>query len=448
MSLFLLQAFLASLTHYFIFYNICKKKFELKTIIFIISTITVSIILTYNFVSNFELAGLLSNVASVIALTLVANAKMKILPLSLVYSIFSITILLWSGTLSSVILDIISLLFPAVGRLHAYEVTASWFWGLLYLAVTFVMGLGISHVVGHYLRKRISKFESALQKKLASYLLFSALVTLGLFFTNVFLSGILTNMGMYALVYALILTVSFISLTFAVFAFTDSLQKQAEAELKKKSEKDLAGHTRQIEQAYNNMRSFRHDYRNLLSTLMGYDNMDELKGHLKKTLGYAEKALENLDSVEGRLNLINIPELKGVLWVKCAQAAAQGIDVELNIAEPVYDACLSREELCRIVGIIMDNAIDELHEHDYNPKVLKLSFVVDEGDLIIDCANPYKTQPLLRKIFDEGYSTKGPGRGLGLSNLMQICENNQNTTYTVRMVDGEFALVIVIRKER
>jgi len=180
---------------------------------------------------------------------------------------------------------------------------------------------------------------------------------------------------------------------------------------------------------------------------MGYNDMDELKSNLSKHLGYADEALKNLDSVEGRLNLINMPELKGLLWVKYVQAQTQGIDIELDIAEPVYDIPLNKEDLCRMVGIIVDNAIEELLEHDYNSKTLKLCIVVDEGDIIIDCSNPCQTAPLLKKIFDNGYSTKGPGRGVGLFNLKKIREKNANVSYTVRIANGEFAIIIVIRRE-
>jgi len=334
-----------------------------------------------------------------------------------------------------------------VGASH--PTPSSWtFWVIQgsFIASSILLCYVVSRYIGSQLHKYCAPLSSEMKYKFSKHCFILSVLTFLLFHVNVFAQLIdlwalvlLSNMSLIAMI--------FFTAILMMASNSLSQQKQAEADFKNKAEQELADHTRQLEQAYNSMRSFRHDYRNLLSALMGYDNMEELKSNLSKHLGYADEALENLDSVEGRLNLINMPELKGLLWVKCAQAQTQGIDVELDIAEPVYGIPLNTEDLCRMVGVVVDNAIEELMAHDYNPKVLKLSIVDDEGDIIIDCSNPCQTAPLLKKIFDKGYSTKGPGRGIGLFNLKKIREKNANVSYTVRIADGEFALIIVIRRE-
>jgi len=373
------------------------------------------------------------------------NIKNNKLLVSYYVSLAYIVHLLMFPLAGSFVYLILELVFQLIGiEIEIYHTFLIWTVVVVQSIGNFLVCYIVSKYLGNRLDKYLSPLSSSMRLRFSKHSLILSLLVAMLAIITIFAQGIenlllvsLSNMSNLAIIF----NTAVIMMASAFF----SKHKQDEADFKTKAEKDLTDHTRQLEQAYNNMRGFRHDYRNLLSTLMGYDNMDELKFHLAKHLNYADKALEHLDSVEGRLNLINSPELRGLLWVKCAQAQTQGIDVELNLPEPIYDIPLPMEDLCRMVGIIMDNAIEELLGHDN--KVLNLSIVPDEGDIIIDCSNPYKTAPLLKKIFDEGYSTKGPGRGIGLANLKKMRAENKNMSYTINMADGVFAIIIEIRRE-
>jgi len=385
-----------------------------------------------------------SGLVVVVCVMIVVSRKIKNKILVGYYSFFAIVVHYLIYPLTGFPIDIVMNIVA-----DSHPVPASWSYWLIhgsFIVSAILLCYVVSRYIGNQLDKYCAPLSSEMKYRFSKHSFILSLLAYLLFHINSFAQLI----GLWSLV--LLSNMSLIAMIFftAILMMASnsfSQQKQAETDFKSKAEQELADHTRQLEQAYNSMRSFRHDYRNLLSALMGYDNMEELKSNLSKHLGYADEALNSLDSVEGRLNLINLPELKGLLWVKCAQAQTQGIEIELDIAEPVYNIPLNTEDLCRIVGIVVDNAIEELLGHDNNPKILKLSIVDDEGDIIIDCSNPYQTAPLLKKIFDKGYSTKGPGRGLGLFNLKKIREKNANVFYTVRIADGEFAIIIVVRRE-
>lgn len=344
------------------------------------------------------------------------------------YSALSVTIVVIGATIADVLVEYVFL-----------DTAAVIIWLVLY-AVCFPL----SRYIGSHLHKTYTQLSSEVKKKFALYgFAISSLICI-LAVANMFLDDQI-------LLFAVVILVFFIAIIMTG-VYSLSQQKQAEAQLKTEAERDLIDHTRQFEIEYNDMRSFRHDYRNLLSALMGYDNIDDLKAHLAQSLAYADEALKNLDSVTSRLSLIEISELKGLLAVKCAHAQALEIDVELDIAEPIRDISLNRLDLCRLAGIVMDNAIEELEGQE--KRTLKLAIVAGEGETIIVCANSCKNPPPVNKIFEEGYTTKGRNRGLGLPNLKRICNEHQNVSYTVRFdstdgsEDGEFAMIIVIaRKE-
>jgi len=396
---------------YLIFLNIYRQKFSGLEII-------ISALLPY---AAYLLNPILGNIVFTVSLAILANRKTANSLLSGYYAILSITILIIGSTMADVIMEY---------ALHRTLLISS----VLLLLICYPL----SRFIGGRLHKTYIQLSSDIKQKFAMYGFTISAWIFMLAHANMFMYRIVEDQR---LLFAVVILIFFVAVTMTA-AYSLTQQKQAEAILRGEAEKDLIDHTKQLEIEYNDLRSFRHDYRNLLSSLMGYDNIDELKKHLAKSLAYADESLKNLDSVMSRLSRVNIPELKGLLAMKFAHAQALGIDVQLNIAEPIYDIALNRLDLCRLAGIMVDNAIEELENSD--DKTLKLAIVIDGEETLIICSNPCKSPPPINKLF--GYSGKGVGRGLGLINLKNICDENRNTSYTVSTENGEFTLVLSIMK--
>ena len=340
------------------------------------------------------------------------------LVLSAYYAFLSMTIVVLARTIAGLLLE------------YVIDLDIFIIWLLL-----FAVCYPLSRYIGIHLHRTYVQLSSEIKRKFATFgLAISALIFL-LSYANMFLLG--GTEDDQTLLLAVIIGIFFVA-TAMTAAYSLSQQKQAEELLKGEAEKDLENHTRQLEIEYNDMRSFKHDFRNLLFALLAYDDINELKAQLAKSLAYAEESLQNLDSVMSRLNQIQIAELKGLLSVKFAHAQALGIEIKLNIAEPIRDIPLNRLDLCRLAGIIVDNAIEEL------PSEITLAIIIDENETLIICSNPIATPPPVSKIFEEGYSTKGKHRGLGLPNLRRICKENKNLSYTVNTDNKEFSLILAI----
>jgi len=82
-------------------------------------------------------------------------------------------------------------------------------------------------------------------------------------------------------------------------------------------------------------------------------------------------------------------------------------------------------DLCRITGIIMDNAI-EASEQCEKPKIFLC--IVNKKDYVVMVIqnNYFGDRPVIHKIYKEGFSTKGRDRGLGLSNVKRIVDSYEN----------------------
>ena len=93
-------------------------------------------------------------------------------------------------------------------------------------------------------------------------------------------------------------------------------------------------------------------------------------------------------------------------------------------------------DLNRCVGILVDNAIEAVSgQRDGS---VTLIFSRQEECLTILVGNTIRQEVDVRKIFQEGYSSKGNDRGLGLASLERILKKYRNVAAMTRVCGREF----------
>ena len=137
-------------------------------------------------------------------------------------------------------------------------------------------------------------------------------------------------------------------------------------------------------------------------------------------------------------------EVKGVIASKLIEAQEKGIEIKVYIPNVIEYINFNSLDLCRILGIVLDNCIEASLESE-NP-LITLS-IIDEKDLTsIIILNTYKSNiKNTSELFKNGYSSKGEGRGIGLSNLKEILSNYNNAYFTIK-AEGEFIQKLDIYK--
>ena len=191
-----------------------------------------------------------------------------------------------------------------------------------------------------------------------------------------------------------------------------------------------------------------HESKNQLATLR-----DIVKDN-KEATEYIDNIISERINVESNniIKLKNIPKggLKGLLFYKITLAEKQKIDLLIDISNNVSSSLkkLNLDEtknLCRLVGIFFDNAIEAAKET--KKKKISLEIYLNDDCLNIVISNTYTGNIEINKIKENGYSTKGKNRGRGLYLANKFSNKTNNFKLESRIINNYYIQKIIIKKE-
>ena len=178
---------------------------------------------------------------------------------------------------------------------------------------------------------------------------------------------------------------------------------------------------------HDNVRGFKHDFDNIVTTIGGYIKTNDMEG-LEK---YYSQLQEDCSKVNNLYilnpDIINNPGIYNLLTTKYSEAEEKGIKVNLTFLLDLNELHMKIYEFARILGILLDNAIDAASECD--EKILNIVFRNESKNNrnIILIENTYKDKDVdLNQIFNKGISGKENHTGLGLWEIRQILKKNNN----------------------
>lgn len=178
---------------------------------------------------------------------------------------------------------------------------------------------------------------------------------------------------------------------------------------------------------HDNVRGFKHDFDNIVTTIGGYIKTNDMEG-LEK---YYSQLQEDCSKVNNLYilnpDIINNPGIYNLLTTKYSEAEENGIKVNLTFLLDLNELHMKIYEFARILGILLDNAIDAASECD--EKVLNIFFRNEARNNrnIILIENTYKDKDVdLNQIFNKGITGKENHTGLGLWEIRQLLKKNNN----------------------
>lgn len=191
---------------------------------------------------------------------------------------------------------------------------------------------------------------------------------------------------------------------------------------------------------HDNVRGFKHDFDNIVTTIGGYVKTNDLEG-LKKYYKQLEDDCQKVNNLY-LLNpeIINNPGVYSLLTNKYNDAISKDIKVNISFLLDLNTLKMKIYEFARILGILLDNAIEASNECE--EKIINIIFRDDEKNhrQLIVIENTYKDKDVdTEKIFAKGVSGKENHTGLGLWEVQNILKKNNNLSLFTTKNDKYFS---------
>lgn len=198
-------------------------------------------------------------------------------------------------------------------------------------------------------------------------------------------------------------------------------------------------HMELLEELQQEIRAFRHDFTNLFSGLTLQAQEGDLAGirnFMRKTSSYFDEKLgQEIQQMDG-LNNVGLYPVRSLLTAKLADMRKRGIHSVLEVLYPVdAKVVMETEDLLRGVGILIDNAMEAVPQTDGTVRIVLLQ---EEQELYIAVSNNYEKEPELSALTRKGYTTKGRGRGTGLTSYRRIVSGYKGCVTRTYLKDGYF----------
>ncbi len=199
---------------------------------------------------------------------------------------------------------------------------------------------------------------------------------------------------------------------------------------------ELEGNNDRLLKQYDNISSFDHDFKNIMNGMGGFIKTKNLEGLEKmyNDIISEYKSTENIK--EFSKETINNPAIYNLITNKYMDAKKYNIKFNLDVYIDFSTLKIKTYELCRILGILIDNAIESAKECDQ--KVINVKFIKDNYNNrnLIVVENSCKNYLIdINKIKEKGFTTKKNKllHGIGLWKVNQIVKKYENVMlYTTR----------------
>ena len=172
-------------------------------------------------------------------------------------------------------------------------------------------------------------------------------------------------------------------------------------------------HYRETETMYQEMRGWRHDFRNHLQLLKSYAQ----KGDLNAVQAYLAELEQDLSRVDPAVKTGNTMA-DAILNSKISLARSKGVPVRADARIPVK-LSISDLDLCVILGNLFDNAIEASVKLPESQRLIRLYMDMKGSQLYISFTN-FAPGGKLTQAGGRFSTTKGSGHGFGLLRIDSV----------------------------
>lgn len=175
-------------------------------------------------------------------------------------------------------------------------------------------------------------------------------------------------------------------------------------------------HYAEVENMYRQIRGWRHDYHNHISTLKAYMALEEYS----KVNNYLDELDDDLTTVDTVIKTGNIM-VDAILNSKISLAGSKKIEIKAKASVP-ESIRITDVDICVIVGNLLDNAIEACDNITDNSEKFIRIYIGMKNTQLYMCFTNTAPEGKLSKVDGRFRSFKGKNHGFGLERVDKIIE--------------------------
>ena len=321
------------------------------------------------------------------------------------------------------------------------------YWGLFYIFINIISLVFILKAID-YFKFNFKYFKKADFKENIVQLNFYLFFIHFLLNVSHWLSN-MNNLNSFSSMIATICFLMFMSTLFYLQSIREKHEKEEQIKQKEREQLQLQKYTDEIVSLYNEIRGFRHDYGGMLASFQSAihtGDIKEVERIYQEVLVNANLQLRSDKYTYFDLNNVGDSALRSVMTQTLFKARDYNIELTFEVKDFVKPLPIKLLDLVRMTSVLLNNAIEGAAE-SYQ-KTMNVSLVDLDIETILVVQNSRKKRQLdLEEIYQTDFSTKGEGRGLGLSNIKEIINNYEGIILDTKIEDEYFTQVMRVRKE-
>lgn len=306
----------------------------------------------------------------------------------------------------------------------------------------------ICPILGRLLYLVIHRIHTGLSKQLLLLITTNLLTCLFIFLFNIAIGDYIGYSRSVITFNCILFACYFIISTILIVNIIKSHMEKVNLDIRQDSYNRLQEYTNQIENIYSSLRSFKHDYSNIMLSMSGYieaNDMDGLKEYFdKEILPLSKKITKNTAHINQLMN-IKTTELKSIISSKLLYAIELNINVNIEVTDEIVSLPIDTLDLCRVIGIFLDNAIEATLETD-QPSI-RFALINLETEYIFVISNTFLEKGIpYAALAKPNVSTKGANRGIGLYNAHEIISRYNHAFLDTEIQDKIFVQRLQLSK--
>ena len=224
--------------------------------------------------------------------------------------------------------------------------------------------------------------------------------------------------------------------------------RQKTKEIAIEKDKEIAElYKKEIQNMYEEINDFKHDYMKIyssMSMMITNNKIDELKKYFSQEITPLQDKILSEQSLTHNLTFIEDSIIQGLIYTYALKSRNNNIKFYISIDETIpSNQNISSLDLSRILGILLDNAFEEVSNNKNG--IVQLGIHTKDESIIYTVKNTCNEElDNISKVISDGYTAKGEGRGRGLKILRKICNKYKNVLFNINYNSKIFMAEIVV----